>query len=119
MTTISLRSARSAFILFLVALTAFTVVESAVGARPATAAADAEGLSACGTVEQPCQLEAVAVIVPARAPRVLLAAQEGLSACGTENEPCVLEAVEVTAEASGSRLASLEHAARMALRVGS
>lgn len=109
MTTISLRSVRFAFLMSLLVLTVFAVVESAVGGTVA------EGLSTCGSKEQPCTLEAVAVSVAAPAQ---LAADEGLSECGTEAAPCVLEAVEVNAPAT-ARLASVEHAARMTLRIRS
>jgi hypothetical protein len=118
MKTISLRSVRYAFLMFLLTLTAFAVVESAVGGPAARTVA--EGLSTCGTMEQPCTLETVAVSVPAPAPaRARFAADEGLSACGTQAQPCLLEAVEVTARASGNRLASTEHAVGMTLRVKS
>jgi hypothetical protein len=118
MTTISLRSVRYAFMMFLLAMTAFAVVESAVSGPAAGTVA--EGLSTCGTIEQPCTLETVAVSVPAPAPaRAHFAAREGLSACGTEAEPCRLDAVEVTARASTGRLASTEHAVGMTLRVKS
>jgi hypothetical protein len=117
MTQISLRSVRYAFILFLLALTTFAVVESAVGGN---APRVATGLSECGTIEQPCLLQAVAVSVPARAPAPApLAADEGLAACGSEARPCVLETVEVNAGASAGRLASVERAVGMTLRVRS
>jgi hypothetical protein len=116
MTTITLRSVRYAFVMFLSALTLFAVVESAVRGR--AAATVAEGLSTCGTVDQPCALEPVAVVATAAAPaRARLA--EGLSACGTQAQPCRLETVEVTAERSTSRLASAERAVGMTLRVKS
>lgn len=120
MTTITPRSVRHAFLMFLMALTVFAVAESVAGG-PAAASGDvAEGLSTCGTFDAPCTLEAVAVTVPARAPAApRLAATEGLSACGTEAQPCRLDAVEVTAEAASSRLASLEKAVGMTLRVRS
>lgn len=121
MTTTTLRSVRYAFVMFLLALTAFTVAESAVGAR--SAAAPAEGLTTCGTVEQPCTLETVSVTVavPEAAPAAtqLAAEDEGLTACGSEDQPCRLEAVEVTAPASTGRLASTERTMGMTLRVRS
>lgn len=116
MTKISLRSVRYAFMMFLLALTTFAVVESAVGAG-----ADTAGLSSCGTADQPCMLDAVAVTVPARAaePVQVAAADEGLAACGTQAQPCRLEPVQVTAEASAGRLASAERHLGMTLRVKS
>jgi hypothetical protein len=117
MTTMTLRSVRYAFVMCMTALTLFAVVESVVGGR-ARAASAAEGLSTCGTIDQPCALEPVAVSVDAPEPaRVHLA--EGLTECGTEAQPCRLETVEVTAERSSSRLASTERAVGMTLRVKS
>lgn len=121
MKTITLRSVRYVFALSLLALTAFTVVESAVGGRGAKAAPEAEGLSTCGTIDQPCALETVAVTVkaaPAPAPATAQLA-EGLTACGTESAPCRLDTVEVRAEASTGRLAATERTVGMALRVRS
>jgi hypothetical protein len=121
MKTITLRSVRYIFALSLLALTAFAVVESAVGGRTAEAAPVAEGLSTCGTIDQPCALEAVAVSVkaaPAPAPAAPRLA-EGLTACGTESAPCLLEAVEVRAESSTAHLAATERTVGMALRVRS
>lgn len=119
MTKISLRSVRYAFLTFLLALTTFAVVESAVGGRAARMAA-AAGLSTCGSVDQPCLLEPVAVSVAARTPAdAQLAASEGLAACGSEAQPCRLEAVEVNASASTSRLAAAERNVGMTLRVRS
>ena len=117
MTTISPRSVRSAFLMFLLALTTFAVVGSAVGR---SAPAVAEGLSTCGTADQPCALETLAVSVsaPEAAPEQL-SAGEGLSGCGSRAQPCRLDAVEVTADASPARLASVEHAVGMTLRVRS
>lgn len=118
MTTMTPRSVRYAFVMFLAALTAFAVVESAVGGRAVKTAAAAEGLSTCGTMDQPCALEPVAVAVTVAAPaRTQLA--EGLSACGTEAKPCRMEPVEVAAEPSTERLASVERAVGMTLRVKS
>lgn len=120
MTTISTRSVRYGFLMLLLGLTVFAVVESAVGGTSARAGTLAEGLSTCGTMEQPCTLETVAVSVAAPAPaRAHLAADEGLSGCGTEAQPCRLEAVEVKASASTSRFASVEQAVGMTLRVRS
>lgn len=118
MTTISLRSVRYTFTTLMAALTLFVVAEAAVGGRAAKAAAADEGLSTCGTMDQPCALEPVAVEVAATAPaRPQLA--EGLAACGSEAKPCRLETVEVAAEASTGRLASTERSMGMALRVKS
>lgn len=118
MTTMTPRSVRYTFVMFLTALTAFAVVESAVGGPAGKAAGAAEGLSSCGTLEQPCALEPVAVAVTVAAPAQTQLA-EGLSACGTEAKPCRMEAVEVAAEPSTGRLASVEHAVGMTLRVKS
>lgn len=117
MTTIPLRSVRFAFLMSLLVLTVFAVVESAV--RGPAAAAVAEGLSTCGSMDAPCALETVAVSVsaPEAAPEQVAAA-EGLSECGTKAEPCRLEAVEVSAPAP-TRLASAERAVGMTLRVRS
>ncbi|HEX6909095.1 MAG TPA: hypothetical protein VF142_01795 [Longimicrobium sp.] len=118
MTTISLRSVRYTFVTLMTALTLFAVAESVVGGRAAKAAAAGEGLSTCGTMDQPCALEPVAVAVAATAPaRPRLA--EGLTACGTQAQPCRLETVEVAAEATTGRLASTERSMGMALRVKS
>lgn len=115
MTKNPLRSVRYAFLMFLLALTTFAVAESAVGGTRARTA----GLSACGSLEQPCRLEAVAVRVPARTPAAALAAREGLAECGSEARPCRLEAVEVNASATSGRLASAERNLGMTLRVRS
>lgn len=117
MTTIPPRTVRFAFMMLLLVLTVFAVVESAVSGPAATVA---EGLSTCGTAGQPCTLETLAVSVPApEAAAAQFAAGEGLSACGTEAQPCRLDAVEVTADASPARLASVEHAVGMTMRVRS
>ncbi len=117
MTTISLRSARYTFMTLMTALTLFVVAESAVGGRAAPTARD-EGLSTCGSMHQPCALEAVAVEVTATTPAGPQLA-EGLTACGSEAQPCLLEAVQVAAPASGGLLASAERSMGMALRVKS
>jgi hypothetical protein len=117
MKTMTLRTARYAFVGFLSALTVFTVVESAVGGATESARV-AEGLSTCGTEAAPCQLETLDVTVAAApAPAVQLA--EGLSSCGSEAEPCQLDAVQVTAEPSTTHLASAQRAVGMTLRVKS
>ena len=119
MKTMTLRTARYAFVSFLAALTVFTVAESVVGGR-AEAARVAEGLSTCGTLEQPCLLEPLAITVDApEAPAVQVAGAEGLSVCGSEALPCQLETLQVTAQASNSRLASAERSLGMTLRVKS
>lgn len=118
MTTMTPRSVRYTFVMFLTALTAFAVVESAVGGNAVKAADAAEGLSTCGTMDQPCALEPVAVAVTIAEPAQIQMA-EGLSACGTEAQPCLMETVEVGAEPSTGRLASVEHAVGMTLRVKS
>lgn len=119
MKSISMRSVRYAYVMFLVALAAFAVLESAVG-RPAAAAPVADGLSACGTIEQPCTLETLTVAATAE-PRAPARAQlaEGLTACGSEAQPCRLEAVQVTAQRTDSRFAAAERSVGMTLRVRS
>ena len=119
MKTITLRSVRYVFAMFLLALTAFTVVESAVGGRAAKAAPVAEGLSSCGTADQPCTLETVAVDVKAQPAPASAHLAEGLTTCGTEAQPCRLETVEIQAPRASSRLASTERAVGMTLRVRS
>lgn len=118
MKTITLRSVRYAFAMFALALTLFTVAESAMGSR-ARAAASAEGLSTCGTVDQPCTLETVAVEVKAAPAPATAQLAEGLTACGTESAPCRLETVQVQAERSSGRLASTERSLGMTLRLRS
>ncbi|MBW3572695.1 MAG: hypothetical protein KY467_16490 [Gemmatimonadetes bacterium] len=124
MTNSILRSVRFAFVTLLLGLTVYTVIESALGARFAGAQAAADGLSTCGTQEQPCTLAAIAVVVEARsAARTLVAAEEGLAACGTQAQPCLLEpvAVEARADAEGetARLASTAPRARTTMHAGS
>lgn len=119
MKTFSLRSVRYGFVMFLLALTAFTAVESAVGGRAARVAPADEGLSGCGTMDQPCTLETVAVSVKAQPAPATVQLAEGLTECGSEAQPCLLETVEVAAEASSGRLASTERAVGMTLRVRS
>jgi len=114
MKTIFSHSVRYMYVMFLAALATFAVVESAMGGRAA------EGLSTCGTIEQPCALETLTVAVDAPEPtpgRVHLA--EGLSECGSEAQPCRLETLQVNAERSTGVFASVERAAGMALRVRS
>lgn len=121
MTTSILRSVRFAFVTLLLGLTVYTVAETALGGGSAIAqgAAD-EGLTACGSAEQPCALEAVSVVAePAPAHAVQVAATEGLEACGTEEQPCALAPVTVQAERPAAHLASIEHIARMTVRAGS
>ena len=43
----------------------------------------------------------------------------GLAACGTEETPCVLETVSVQPERADARLASVERAVGMTMRVRS
>jgi hypothetical protein len=120
MKTISSRSVRYAYLMFLMALAAFAVLEPLVGRPAAAAATVAEGLSTCGTVEQPCTLEAVTVAAKAQ-PRTPAPVQvaEGLAACGSEAQPCRLETVQVTAEPSTGRFAAAERSVGMTLRVRS
>jgi hypothetical protein len=82
------RSVRFMFATLVLTLTAYTLLESALGASPARADA----------------------VAAAPAP-------EGLSTCGTESAPCRLEAVTVRAEAPDAHLASSGRAPRMTLRV--
>ena len=119
MKTISSRSVRYAYVMFLLALVTFAALESVLG-RPAAAASLDEGLSTCGTVDQPCALETLTVAVdapePAPAPAQLA---EGLSECGSQAEPCALEPVRVSVDHSGGLLASTERHVGMTLRVKS
>jgi hypothetical protein len=115
----SMRSVRFAFVTLLLGLTMFTVAESALGGSRAGAQAVAEGLSTCGTQEQPCALEPVAVVVEPAPSAVTFAADEGLTACGSEAQPCVLAPVAVEAERETARLASADRLPRMMVRAGS
>lgn len=119
MTSITLRSVRFAFVTLLLGLTTFTVAESAMADRQASAEAAAEGLSTCGTQEQPCALEMVGVVAAPAPNSVSFAANEGLAACGSEEQPCVLAPIAVEAEREPARLASTSRIARMMVRVGS
>jgi hypothetical protein len=120
MTTSILRSVRFSFVTLLLGLTVYTVGESAVGARRASAQASAEGLSTCGTEANPCALDAVAVVARvAPGPRVQFAASEGLTVCGSEEQPCVLAPLAVQAKREATRLASAERMPRMTMRRGS
>lgn len=119
MKTISLRSVRYAYVMFLLALVTFAALESVLG-RPAAAASLGEGLSTCGTVDQPCALETLTVAAdvpePASAPAQVA---EGLSECGSREEPCALEPVRVSVDHSAGLLASTERHLGMTLRVKS
>ena len=86
------RSVRFMFGTLVLTLTAYTLLESALGASPARADA--------------AQAAVAAAPVP-----------EGLSTCGTEAAPCLLEAVTVRAHAPEAHLASSGGAPRMTLRV--
>ncbi|WP_420127818.1 hypothetical protein [Longimicrobium sp.] len=119
MTSITLRSVRFAFVTLLLGLTTYTVAESVIGGRHASAQAANEGLSTCGSEEQPCALQPVAVVVEAAPASVSFAANEGLAGCGSEAEPCVLAPIAVEAEREPARLASTGRIARMMVRVGS
>jgi hypothetical protein len=120
MTSQILHSVRFAFVTLLLGLTVYTVAESALGGGHASAQAADEGLSTCGTQDQPCALDAVAVVVKtAPAPRVQLARAEGLIACGSEAQPCVLAPVAVRAKREATRLASSDRMPRMMVRRGS
>jgi precorrin isomerase len=118
MTNSILRSVRFAFVTLLLGLTVFTVVESALAGDHASAQAQAEGLSACGSEEQPCALEAVSVVV-GPAPSAALAANEGLADCGSQAEPCVLAPIAIEAKREAARLASADRAPPMMVRAGS
>jgi hypothetical protein len=60
MTRSMLRSVRFAFVSLLLALTVYTVLESALGGGRTSVAQAAEGLATCGSAEHPCLLEPVA-----------------------------------------------------------
>ncbi|HEX8393337.1 MAG TPA: hypothetical protein VF665_13420 [Longimicrobium sp.] len=114
MTTTSKRpSVRYAFASMLLALTAYTVIESAVGTPARAEAAVAESTLRCGTQENPCMLETISV--QARAVDTQLAK----AGCGSEAQPCRLEAITVQARRSDARLASTQAAPRMTLRARS
>ncbi|HEX6371740.1 MAG TPA: hypothetical protein VF006_22655 [Longimicrobium sp.] len=115
----SVRSVRSAFVTLLLGLTVYTLAESALGGRLAGSQASAEGLSSCGTEEQPCALQPVSVVVEPAPGAVMLAADQGLAGCGSEEAPCVLAPVSVQAERETARLASAERLPRMMVRAGS
>jgi hypothetical protein len=119
MTNSILRSVRFAFVTLLLGLTVFTVAESALGREHTSTQATTEGLSTCGSQEQPCALEPVAVVVELAPRSVLLAADEGLAGCGSQEAPCVLAPIAVEAERGTTRLASAERLPRMMVRVGS
>lgn len=85
------RSVRFMFATTALTLTAYTLLESALGAGPARADA--------------AQSAAVAE------------APEGLSACGTQQAPCLLDAVTVELQAPDAKLVSSGRAPRMTLRV--
>jgi hypothetical protein len=119
MTITILRSVRFSFVTLLLGLTVYTVAESALGGRHADAQAAAEGLSACGSADQPCTLEPVSVVAQPAPSAVRFAADEGLAACGSEAQPCVLAPVAVQAKRETARLASAERVARMTMRAGS
>ncbi len=119
MTNSILRSVRFSFVTLLLGLTVYTVAESALGGSRADAQAAAEGLSTCGTEEQPCALEPVSVVAEPEPNGVMFAADEGLTACGSETEPCMLAPVAVEAERGTARLASAERLPRMMVRAGS
>jgi len=120
MKTMTLRTARYAFVSFLTALTVFTVAESVVSGS-AEAERVAEGLSTCGTQESPCQLETLAISVDAPQAQALpVQVAEGLSECGSAARPCVMEPLQVTVDAASGHLASAERSSLgMTLRVKS
>lgn len=106
-------SVRYAFASLVLTMTAYTVLESAVG-RPALADDTVtEGMAVCGSRENPCQLAPVAVNV--RAVDTHLTKAE----CGSEAQPCRMEAITVNAERSDTRLVSSRTAPRMTLRARS
>ena len=120
MTRSILRSVRFAFVTLLLALTAYTVLESALGGGATTIAAQAadEGLPSCGTAEQPCTLPVLDVVAQPAPARQQLAA-EGLPSCGTEEQPCQLEPFAIEAERESAHLASTERSVGMTMRVRS
>ena len=93
MTTIFSRSVRFMFATLVLTLTAYTLLESALGASPVRA--DAPQATAVAAEPAP----------------------EGLSTCGSEDAPCMLEAVTVELQAPDAHLAASGRAPRMALRV--
>lgn len=106
-------SVRYAFASLALALTAYTVLESAVG-RPAVAdAAVTEGTVMCGSRENPCQLEPVAVQVRA------VDTQLSQAECGSKEQPCRMDAITVEAQRTDTRLVSARTAPRMTLRARS
>ncbi len=121
MTSSILRSVRFAFVTLLLGLTAYTVIESALGGGRTAVAQAAEGLSTCGSEAQPCALEPFAIVAvqPAPTPARVQLAAEGMTACGTEAEPCLLAPVVAEAESETTRLASVERAVGMRMRVRS
>lgn len=60
MTSSILRSVRFAFVSLLLALTVYTVLESALGGGRTAVAQAADGLATCGSTEHPCLLQPVA-----------------------------------------------------------
>lgn len=122
MTRSILRSVRFAFVTLLLGLTVYAVIEAALdGGRTPLAAAQpaSDGLIACGTADQPCQLEPFAIVAePAPAPAAHLAA-EGLPSCGTQEQPCQLEPFAIEAERQSAHLAASERHVGMTLRVRS
>jgi hypothetical protein len=120
MTSSILRSVRFAFVTLLLTLTAYTVLESALGESRIAVAQAAEGLSTCGSEAQPCALEPLDVVAqPASATPSVQLAREGLVTCGTEATPCVLEPFSIQAERENARLASTERGVGMTMRVRS
>lgn len=119
MTNSILRSVRFSFVTLLLGLTAFTVAESALGVGRAGTLAASEGLSACGTAEQPCTLPAMAVVVEPRPSVEHVAADRALADCGSRDEPCLLAPIVAEADREPARLASSERLPRMTVRAGS
>jgi hypothetical protein len=120
MTRSILRSVRFAFVTLLLGLTAYTVLEAALGGGRTTIAAQpaGDGLSTCGSAEQPCRLETLDVVAQA-APASTLLAAEGMPSCGTEAQPCQLEPVAVEAQRESVHLAATERNVGMTMRVRS
>lgn len=116
-----LRSVRFAFVTLLLALTVYTVLESALGGgRTVVAQAADEGLVTCGTAEQPCTLAPFAIVAqPAPASAPVQLAAEGMPSCGTEAQPCKLQPFAIEAERQSVHLAATERTVGMTMRVRS
>jgi hypothetical protein len=118
MTSSILRSVRFAFVSLLLALTVYTVLESALGGGRTAVAQAAEGLATCGSAEHPCLLEPVAAVAARPAAKRMQLA-EGLPTCGSESAPCVMAPLSIEVEPAEARLATSPPALGMTMRVRS